>query len=265
MKTIYLDINREITARKTKKIAKKLYKISKKEEIVVALSKNLEKNTELYNNINEYGIKILNGKWLLKFLLCEVIEYISVIQGKKQETQTVAVLIESQDDIILGELMQIAKNVKTLKIISNSKFKFNYLEEKLYEDFGIAVQITNNKRKALLNSDIIINYDYNEEKLEEYSINSNAILVNIEKEIKNFSGTSINDYLIEYDTENFIEADNISDFNTNIMYESYIYRKDTLQNIQSQLKKDNVRLIGLIESNGKYYLEKILDKPKIMA
>ena len=49
-----------MTQRRIKKVAKKLYKINQKEEIIVALSKKLESNEELKNEINRYNIKILN-------------------------------------------------------------------------------------------------------------------------------------------------------------------------------------------------------------
>ena len=54
MKTIYLDDIKKANERKFKKIAKKLYKMSKKEDIVVALSKNLRKQEELNREIENY-------------------------------------------------------------------------------------------------------------------------------------------------------------------------------------------------------------------
>lgn len=245
MKTVYVDIRKEITARRAKRIAKKLYKMNKKEDIVIALSKELENNEELNNQINEFGLNILNGKWLFKFLICDIIKYISNMRDRKEETEIVAVLMERQDEIILAQISEIAKKVKTLKIISGFTFGLDYLEEKLYNEYGIAIQITNNKRKALANTDIVINFDLKEEKLKEYIINPKAILVNIKENIKNFSGTNINYYKIEYNRENFDKMKNETSFDSNVIYEGFIYRRDTLQNIRKQLMLDNVRLIEL--------------------
>lgn len=246
MKTVYVDINKELTTRRTKKIAKKLYKINKKEDIVVALSKDLEQNIELTNQISELGIEILNGKWLFKFLLCDIIEYISDRKDEKEENQIVAILMNKKDEIVLSQLSDIAQKVKMLKIIGEFTVELNYLEEKLYNEYGIAIQITNNKRKALTNVDIIINFDYTEEKLYEYSINPQSVLVNIQEKNKKFMGTNINDYKIEYNKENFNEVENESKFNKNVIYEGYIYRRDTFLNIKKQFRTDNVRLIELI-------------------
>ncbi len=264
---MYVNIKDDLNKRKVKKIAKKLYRISKKEDIVVALNKTLSQNMELIEIINEYGIKILNGRWLFKFLLYDIVNYICKIECKILETQNVAILINKKDDIIIGQIMEIAKRVKSLKIISDFTNGFGYLEEELYTEYGIALQITNNKKKSLLHTDIIINFDYDGEQLNKYYTKSGAILVNLQEnvELENFVGININDYRIDYDKDNFEIFENEKDFENNIIYESYIYRKDTLLNIQKQLKRDNVRLVGLIQNNGKFYLQKSLDKQKILA
>jgi len=246
LKTVYVDINKELTARRVKKLAKKLYKMNRKEDIAVALSKELEQNEELMSQINEFGIRVLNGKWLFKFLICDIIEYISNIKNEKEESQIVGILMKNKDEIVLAQLFDIAKKVKTLKIISGFTVGLSYLEEKLYNEYGIAMQITNNKRKALTNVDIVINFDYTEEQLSEYNINPQAVLVNIEENIENFVGTNINNYKIEYNKENFNKVANELSFDSNVIYEGYIYRKDTLQNIRKQLKIDSVRLVELI-------------------
>lgn len=245
MKTVYVDIEKEMTDRRIKKIAKKLYKLNKKDDIVVALSKDLEKNERLISQINEFGVKILDGKWLFKFLICDIIEYISNMKNEKEETQVVAILMKNKDEIVLNQLFDIAKRVRTLKVISGFTVGLSYLEEKLYNEYGIAIQITNNKRKALTNVNIVINFDYTEEQLSEYNINSQAVLVNIKENIKNFIGTNINNYKIEYNKENFTKMKNETNFDSNVIYEGLIYRRDTLQNIRKQLTLDKVRLIEL--------------------
>lgn len=255
MKTIYINTKENLNKRKIKKITKKIYKLSKKEDIVVALGNEVIGNEELKTVLYSYGIKILNGRWLFRFLLFEIIEYISKIEHKAIQIQNIAIMLKKQDDIVIGQVLEIAKQVKSLKIISQNIREFEYFEEEIYIEYGIAVQITNNKRKALSNTDIIINIDYDEEEIQEYNIDTNTIIVNIQKEanLKKFQGIIINDYKIEFNKENFETFIYENDYEDKIIYESYIYRKDTLSNIQKQLKFDDVRLIGLIQNNGKYY------------
>ena len=76
MKTIYID-KENIGKWRAKRIAKKIYKQSKKEDVVIALSKNLIKHEVLNNALNEYGLKVLNDRWLFKFLISDILEYIA--------------------------------------------------------------------------------------------------------------------------------------------------------------------------------------------
>lgn len=255
MKTIYINNKENISRWKAKYIAKKIYKKNKKEETVVVLNNKVKENEELNKFLDYYKIKKLNGKWLFKLLLIDIIEYVSI----EKEKQNIAIIMKNQDDIVMDQLFEIAKNVKTLKIISNSIKCFDYYEEKLYEEYGIALQITNNKQKGLVNSNIIINIDFNENDIEKYCINQKAIIINIKENLilNNFKGTNINNYQIEYDKSNFETFKEEEYFDENIIYESYIYRKDNFQNLKNQLKKDKVKLTGLIKQNGKLYLEKI--------
>ena len=249
MRTVYINTKKELNKRRLKKIAKKLYKMNKKEEIVVALSKNLEENKELNEEISNYGLSILNGRWLFKFLLLEIIEYLSKERNKSVETLNVAILMENLDEVILKQLIEIAKKIKVLKIITKDISRCSYIERELYQKEGIAIQITNNKAKSLINVDIIINLDFNKAKLEEYNIDKYATLINIKQRVNlnsnEFKGININDYEISYNEENFKNEDIKNEFDSNILYESYIYRKDTYANIKKQLEIDNVRLTKL--------------------
>jgi len=60
LKTIYLNAKKILTKRRIKKIGKKLNKISKKENIAIAISKELSKSQELINEIASYRIPILD-------------------------------------------------------------------------------------------------------------------------------------------------------------------------------------------------------------
>ena len=109
----------------------------------------------------------------------------------------------------------------------------------------------------MTSSDIIINIDFDEKLFNKYSINPKSIVINIKDKIninsKRFQGININYYKIEYDKEILNIFENNKQYDENILYESYIYRKDTYKNIQSQIKKDKVKIITLIGNNGIIY------------
>lgn len=235
----------------------------------IVLSKQLEDNQILKEYISKYNVEILNGRWLFKYLVIKILEYISEKQNTSLEEKNVSILINNNIDINLNLIKLIAKKVKRLSIITNNISKFKYMEEKLYDEYGIAIEVSNNKRKSLLKTDIIINIDFEEELLNRYKINNKAIIININKKTKInsklFSGININYYKIKYkDIEIFSQNNMNKYFDTNILYESYIYRKDNLYNILEQINKDKVEIIELIGNNGKINCEeftiKTLDK-----
>lgn len=162
------------------------------------------------------------------------------------EDYKVAILMDKADEIIMQQLVSIAKSVKTLKIVTKSKNSYSYIENELFQKDGIAIQITNNKEKSLSNVDIILNFDFNEKRLSEYKINHDAILINLGKKIRLnkdiFNCKIINDYEITFNEENYNIDINKENFDKNILYESYIYRRDTFANIRKQFIKDNLKL-----------------------
>ena len=246
MKSVYIDEERDITTRKAKKIAKKLYRANKKEEIAIVLSNKMRKNIDLFEQLNKYKLHILNGRWILKFLIYDILETVVKSKNEKIEMQNVAILIDKPDDVLLSQLVRIAEKVKSFKIITNEPQKYSYLED-FCEEYGIALQITNNKSKSLTKTDIIINFDFDEEKFYRYRVNSCATIINIETKIEtnkdNFTCDIINDYSIEYNRKNYDGFFDEKDFDKNIIYESYIYRKDTFANVYKQLQDDMVRVM----------------------
>ncbi len=184
-------------------------------------------------------------------MLNDILKYVSKATKKSLETINLSILISNPYDIVNEQIIEIAPNIKNLKIVTPNVSKFLNLEEILYIEYGIALQVTNNKKKALTNSDVILNFDFDENTINQYEINNSATIININHKIKihkiNFYGHIINNYKIEYAEEimQSFENDKITnkkDFKSNILYESLIYRKDTYKNIKKQLIQDKVRL-----------------------
>ena len=126
---------------------------------------------------------------------------------------------------------------------------FLYLEEKLYSEYGIAIQVTSNKNKAIANSEIIVNFDFDSEMINKYNICNDAYIINIKKETKiddlKFNGIIFNNYEIEYNKEILNQIPEKEEFDDNILYESLIYRRDTFLHIRKQLDFDKVKLMKL--------------------
>lgn len=170
------------------------------------------------------------------------------------ETSNVAILIDNMEEAIISQIKQIAKEVKSLKIVTSKVNRFIYLEEKLYSDYGIGVQVTNNKEKALQSSEIIVNIDFDEDMLKKYCIKNDATIINIKKKIKKisdrFNGIIINDYKIKYNEEMFQGIKDSSSFDEKVLYESLIYRRDNFFNIKKQLTSDGIELTELLKETN---------------
>lgn len=156
-------------------------------------------------------------------------------------------LITNLDEVTISQIIQIAEKVKTIKIVTPNVNRFLYLEEKLYLEYGIAIQVTSNKEKALRYAEVIINIDFDENRINEYEISQSAMLVNIGREIKTsnsrFKGQIFNYYKINYDKEILEDIKERVNFNDIVLYESMIYKRDTFSHIRRQLNNDNVRFI----------------------
>lgn len=239
-----------MSSRKIRKIAKKVNKINRKEEVAVAISRDLINNKELIEAIESYKVKVLDGRWLLKFFIYDIVKYIADKQNERIETLTLAILINDIEEVIFTQLIQIAKCVKVLKVVTNRPSKFSYIENKLYDDYGIAIQVTNNKEKAISNTNIIINFDFNEDQINKYNLLENSIIINIKNKVKinnpNFCGNILNNYTITCNENILNEFNNKSNFDRNVLYEGLVYRKDSFLNIQKQFELDGVRLENLI-------------------
>ncbi len=174
---------------------------------------------------------------------------------RKQEIETVniAILAHKMEDILFEQIIEIAKTVKSLKIITDNITNLSYLENKLYTDYGIAIQITNNKEKALLNAQIILNFDFDEEKINTYNLYPYATIVSLKEEIEinknDFKGVVIDYYKIEYNKEIIEKFKHAKDYDSNTIFESLIYRKDTYSNIRKILTSYNAKLIALLQKN----------------
>ncbi len=155
---------------------KELQKIGQKmKQIILAneyknivVSNALKKRLSVYNELK--GLNILNGRWLFNYLIYDVINYILDKKRAKITESEISILVNQTTDTNIQNILKIAQNVKILNIVTDNIAIFKQIEEKLYNDMGIMVRVTNNKRKSLLKSDIIINLDFDEENFNKYNV-----------------------------------------------------------------------------------------------
>ena len=217
----------------------------------VVLSNYLEKIEKLENSFTKNGIYIHKGNILTKHLLYNFIDYISKAIKQEAYMQEVFILINNTNRLDKNNIIYLAKQFKRLNVVTKNINSFKKLETYLEEELGIAITITNNKRKSLLKAKIIVNIDFDEEMLNSFNINNKAIIIqmnHIQVRSKLFSGINILDYEITYKKDIFSER-MYNKFNKKILYESLIYSKN-YDSIVKKIQEDDVKIINLIGKNG---------------
>lgn len=240
----------------TSKIEDILKKVLKYQENIYLVSNELKKN-QTCQIMDELKQEYITEEKIKKVLLFDVLNYIASIQNIEISNLELTILANNTSSLNMYLIEEVAKQTKSLKIVSLNIHKFKNLEEKLYNEYGIAIQFSNSYKKSLEKSKLIINFDFNEIEINEYEIFDKAIMINCTKDsikIKTrlFNGIIINSYDIEYSKElinQFKEMRVYENYTRLMLYASTIEEKDILK-IFEKLELDNISVIGLIGNSG---------------
>ena len=251
--TIILPINEKTTENKIEKLAMKTYKkitkISNSKKIV--LSKEMKEEEKYINYLNTYGMEISDGRWLFEILLTDIVKYIT--EKQKIEKANISILINDLTDIEFNNIKILAQKYNMINIVTNHIEKFRKLENQLKEE-GIIITITNNKKKSLMKSNIIVNVDFPKELLNKYSLNENACIINLKKIVtitqKRFNGLTVNDYEIVFRNDVCDEKFFNGKYEIKDLYEAGMYKKSPFIELREKIKKDGVKINKLFLNNG---------------
>lgn len=246
-----IDIKKaEILANRTIKI------LNKNNTKKIVLSKTMKKQEKYINFLISKKIEIVDSKWLFEVLSYEVIEYILNKRKQKKEFSEITVLINENTFMEIDIIKLFAKSFKRVNIVSKEIEKFKKLEEQLQEQ-GIIITVSNNKRTSLKKAEIILNIDFSKETINKYNIYENAVIINIQGNVKidkkRFNGVVINDYDVLYqnsEIESGIKSNYLEKFDKKDIYEAQFYKTQNFDNVRKIIKKDNVFISKLIGNNG---------------
>ena len=254
--TIYLPITEKTTEKQIEKIAKRTTKIIQKhsKSKKVILSKEMKKE-QLYTNwLNINQIQISDGAFLFELLIPQIIEYI--INKKNFEAKSeISVLVNDITDIELENIKELSRKYKNINIVTNHIEKFKKIENELNRREGIILAITNNKKRSLAKSQIIVNIDFPDELINKYNIKEDAIIINVKQKVKinkkRFNGTCINDYEVDYKKElKEDERNKNNKYCLKDIYESELYRKQRVKNLKEKIRKDKVTIKKVYTNNS---------------
>lgn len=243
-------------------IAKKIVKKIRKKKIdKVVLSRKIKKNQEIIKELKNYNITILDGKWLMQYMIKEIIFHLEE-HKKINYSDEIAILANNANNEIKRVINELFEKYKKVRIVTNNLKIFKKMENELLDYYGIPVIVSNNKRKALSKSSLIINFDFNQESINEYNINEKAIIINLSEEIKiekkRFNGFVICDYEIELDREKLCDIeDKQTEFSLKDILEEKIYSniektKECIRfnEVRDIIERYNVHICELIGRNS---------------
>lgn len=237
----------EIFAQKTKNI------LDKTASNKIILSKNVHKKNGYINYLYSYNYDIVDGKWLFKILMYDVLEYIIMKKNLDKEETQVSIMVNDITEKDLYNIKKIITNFKKVNIITNHLEKFKNLEEK-YKDIGIVINVGNNKRKGILKSKIILNLDFPSELVNKYNIYDEAIIVNFQNNVKikkkRYNGICINDYEIDVKNCNDFNFLDFENYYKKELYEGILYKNQPIEEVLKKLKIDGVVIEKLVGVNN---------------
>ena len=204
----------------------------------------------LINYLNSSNVNIFNGRWLEKYLAYEIVKCILVKKNIKEEETEIAILINQIDEVSTENIKLFSKEFKRVNVVTNHIEKLKNIEESIFDEFGIMITITNNKKKSLKNAKIILNMDFPNELINKFNIYDDAIILNLDGDIKinkkRFSGLNINNYEISLNDVDYLSEE----FYIRDIFESQIYKKAAFKNIRKEIKEKGVNIEQLIGLNG---------------
>lgn len=246
----------KIKLRKKIKIIKNINRILEMNKCkTVLLSKDIKKDEELVNLLYSNNINIIDGKTIFKMKMIEVLEYILKRKNISCNDAKLAIISNTVNSFLKNNTMILAKKVKELTIATNKRKEFKKIDEVLCDE-GIIITITNNRKKGIIRSDIILNIDIPKEIINLYNIKDDAIIVNFEENVKirkkRFAGVIIDGYKSRLDVKDVVKNEEIMrysllkseneekyDFNEILEYYYLLGKIDT----------EDIRICKLITSN----------------
>lgn len=246
--------------KKITKLGKKITKkCTKKNVASIVLSKNLQNNKELKQAIIENNLNIFDGRWLFNFMAYETIDYIVQKTNRKKEITEVTILTSNITHQAIETVKMLVKEYKRVNIVTNNISKFKYLETKIYNEYGVMITVTNNKRKSLAKSEIILNFDFSSEMISQYNIYDKAIIINIYKGIqikkKRFNGTCVNNYeLYSTRADDYFGLTKLKEFFLRDLLEAKLYRKASFLSVRQDIVKGHFKIKELYGVNGQIFV-----------
>ena len=253
---IILPIQKEeLTDKQAEKLATKTYKIIKTSNCKkIVVSKEIKKQDQYLNYLYSQGLDIVDGKWLFQILSNMSLEYICKKNNLLKSEISISILANQVTENVIYFLKKIVKEYKRINIVTNNINLFKNLETQIMEQYGVMIVVTNNKRKSLSKSQLIVNFDFPTELINKYNVYEDSIILNLQDDVKikskRFNGICINDYEIVVLNGQDFDYTKVEKFYCKDLYECNLYKKQPIEEINKKINSDGVRIEKLYSNRG---------------
>lgn len=253
---IILPIQKEeLTDKQAEKLATKTYKIIKTSNCKkIVVSKEIKKQDQYLNYLYSQGLDIVDGKWLFQILSNMSLEYICKKNNLLKSEISISILANQVTENVIYFLKKIVKEYKRINIVTNNINLFKNLETQIMEQYGVMIVVTNNKRKSLSKSQLIVNFDFPTELINKYNVYEDSIILNLQDDVKikskRFNGICINDYEIVVLNGQDFDYTKVEKFYCKDLYECNLYKKQPIDEIVRKINSDGVRIEKLYTNRG---------------
>ena len=191
----------------------------------------------------------LDGKYLLKCAIPEVVDYCFKIVNKNAELEEIYVIAENYTKENIKIIETLTEKVKVVNVVTTHLKQFQELEKRL-ERKDIYITVSSNKRKALKNAELIINLDC--KNFNGFNVNKSSIIVNCNHEFslnKDFEGVCIEkvNANIKKIMRIFSENENM---NKEELFEAELLKTNEYDEARYILEKAKMQITGVVGKRG---------------
>lgn len=236
---------------KSIRYAKKIIKILNKEKIrKVVLNKDLLENKFICEELLDNKKYIITGRRLYKVLIYRILKDIENQMEISLKQTKVALLVNEYCVENIDLIKNIAKEVKSLIIITNNSDRYARIIDELFAKYGIVLKVYEKNKVNLKYVNIVINVDFDSSDMNQIVVAPNSLVIcgfasNYQIKTK-FSGIIIRDIDILPDITNNMKMDNLALCEAKI----YNYLRKLKEN-DRVFEEQGYRINGFFGENGK--------------
>ena len=224
------------------------------------------KGNEVDYAITENSIKLdypkLNGKYLLKCAIPEVVDYCFKALDRNAELEEIYILVENYTKENIRIIETLTEKVKVVNVVTTHLRQFQELEKRL-ERKEIYITVSSNKRKALKRAELIINLD--NKNFNGFNVNKSSIIVNCNNEFslnKDFEGICIEKINVDIKKimRIFVENENMD---RQELFEAELLKTSQYDEARYILEKSKMQVTGVVGKRGVINLKEFEKVQKI--